>query len=270
MPVSELHGQVAFIALRAAAGHGFALAGGNALLAHGIITRPTQDVDLFTDQEHGVEAAADAVESALRGAGFRAEREHGGAGLADIFPGMGEGLAEWIITGPGGEQMTLQLAYFDRARDPVATEIGPVLDVADVAGGTVCALASRVEPRDYADTARMLERYSPAELIGFARSLDPGLTARDFADAGCQLDLIDDEAFARYGLGPDDVAALQHRFATWPRTAEAAARQLAPSARRASPIHRPGQPEPDLTATRPRYRPHRSAEAERDDPEPVP
>jgi hypothetical protein len=50
-----------------------------------------------------------------------------------------------------------------------------VLAVEDVAGGKVCALASRVEPRDYADTARILERYTPAELIGFARRLDPGL-----------------------------------------------------------------------------------------------
>jgi Nucleotidyl transferase AbiEii toxin, Type IV TA system len=47
MPVSDLHRQVASAALAAAAGHGFALAGGNALLAYGIITRPTQDVDLL-------------------------------------------------------------------------------------------------------------------------------------------------------------------------------------------------------------------------------
>lgn len=38
----------------------------------------------------------------------------------------------------------------------------------------MCALAGRVEPRDYADTAAMLERYSPAQLIGFARRLDAG------------------------------------------------------------------------------------------------
>jgi hypothetical protein len=62
MAVSDLHRQVAFIALAAAASHGFALGGGNALLAHGLTTRPTQDVDLFTDQEHGVEAAAAGVE----------------------------------------------------------------------------------------------------------------------------------------------------------------------------------------------------------------
>jgi hypothetical protein len=38
MPVSELHRQVAAVALGAAAEHGFALGGGNALLAHGVIS----------------------------------------------------------------------------------------------------------------------------------------------------------------------------------------------------------------------------------------
>jgi hypothetical protein len=74
MPVSALHRQVAAVALAMAAKHGFGLGGGNALLAHGIISRPTADVDLFTDQKHGVQAAADAVQAALRRAGFQAER----------------------------------------------------------------------------------------------------------------------------------------------------------------------------------------------------
>jgi hypothetical protein len=89
MPVSALHRRVAAVALSAAAGHGFALGGGNALLAHGVTTRPTQDVDLFTDREHGVEAAAGAVEAALRAAGVHAERRDLSAGLDDVFPGMG-------------------------------------------------------------------------------------------------------------------------------------------------------------------------------------
>ena len=75
MAVSDLHRQVAAVALAAAAQHGFALGGGNALLAHGLTTRPTQDVDLFTDQEHGVDAAAAAVEEALAAAGLQAERQ---------------------------------------------------------------------------------------------------------------------------------------------------------------------------------------------------
>jgi len=102
MPVTDLHRRVAVIALRAASGHGFALAGGNALLAHGMISRPTQDVDLFTDDQHGVENAAEAVQAALRQAGFHADARDQADDLADIFPEMGQGLAEWIITAPDG------------------------------------------------------------------------------------------------------------------------------------------------------------------------
>ena len=218
MPVSEFHGQVAAIALRAAAPHGFALGGGNALIAHGIVDRFTQDVDVFSDEEGAVQAAADAVEAALRDAGFGTERRDKAGGLADIFYGMGEGLAEWIVTAPGGEQMMLQMAYFDRARRPVTMEVGPVLDLEDVVGGKVCALASRIEPRDYVDTAAALERYTVEQIIGFARRLDPGLTDRDFADAVQRLDQWGDGVFATFGLGTEDVAELRARFAAWRRS----------------------------------------------------
>jgi hypothetical protein len=218
MPIDELQREVATIALRTAGRHGFALAGGNALIAHGIIDRPTDDVDLFSDRETAVADAADAVEGALRAAGFEAERRDQSAGLEDIFYGMGEGLAEWIITAPGGQQTMLQMAYFDRTHGPVTMDVGPVLDLEDLAGSKVCALASRVEPRDYVDTAAALQRYTVDQLISFARRLDPGLEARDFADAGTQLDRMPDGLFTRYGLSPGDVARLREQFAVWPRS----------------------------------------------------
>jgi hypothetical protein len=218
MPIDELQREVATIALSAAARHGFALAGGNALIAHGIIDRPTDDVDLFSDQEAGVAAAAQSVEKALTEAGFQTARQDKTGGLEEIFSGMGEGLAEWIITAPGGQQTMLQMAYFDRNRGPVAMDVGPVLDLEDLAGSKVCALASRVEPRDYIDTAAALDRYPVAELIGFAKRLDPGLTDRDFADAGRQLDRMPDGVFARYGLSPRDVTRLREQLASWPRS----------------------------------------------------
>jgi len=37
---------------------------------------------------------------------------------------MGEGLAEWVVTAPGGQQLTVQLACFERGREPVVMEIG--------------------------------------------------------------------------------------------------------------------------------------------------
>ena len=218
MPITGLHREVAVIALRAAAPHGFALGGGNALIAHGITERPTQDVDVFSDLEGGVEAAADAVEAALRDAGFDTERRDKTAGLADIFYGMGDGLAEWIVTTPDAEQMMLQMAYFDRSRRPVIMDIGPVLDLEDVVGGKVCALASRAEPRDYIDTAAAMDHYSIQQMIRFARRLDPGLTDRDFGDAGQRLDRWGDGVFASFALSPQDISELRERFAAWPRS----------------------------------------------------
>jgi len=53
------------------------------------------------------------------------------------------------------------MAYFDRSRPLVVMEVGPVLALEDVAGGKVCALASRVEVRDYADTARGCSTATP-------------------------------------------------------------------------------------------------------------
>ena len=202
MPVGELHGQVAAIALRAAGRHGFALGGGNALMAHGVINRFTADVDLFTDEEENVAAAAEGVEAALREAGFGTERRDKGGGLDDVFYGLGDGLAEWIVTAPGGEQMMLQMAYFDRARRPVTMDVGPVLDLEDVVGGKVCALASRVEPRDYVDTAAALERYTVEQIVGFARRLDPGLTDRDSAEAAGRLDGWGDGCSPRSASAP--------------------------------------------------------------------
>lgn len=217
MPLDELHRRVATVALRVANRYGFALGGGNALIAHGLITRPTQDVDLFTNEETGVGAAAGSVEAALRHAGFETEREDQAADLSDVFEGMDEGLAEWTVTAADGQQIMLQMAYFDRTRQPVTMDVGPVLSLEDVVGGKVCALAGRAEPRDYIDTAAALKRYSIHDAIGLARRLDPGLEDRDFADAARRLDQWGDNIFAPFGLGPADVAALREAFRDWPR-----------------------------------------------------
>jgi len=226
--MDDLHRQVARVALDAAAGHGFALAGGNALLAYQLGNRPTQDVDLFTNRADGVEAAVGGVEGALRAAGFRIDRVDRTAGLTDVFGSeMGAGLAEWIVIGADGRRMTLQMAYFDRDREPVVTEIGPVLDLEDVLGGKTNALASRIEPRDYVDTATALERYRPAQLIGFGKRIDPGLRDQDYADAGRRLDELSDRRFTAFGLGFRDIARVRERFTAWPRTAAEAARQQA-------------------------------------------
>ena len=217
MPISDLQRTVTEIALRVAAGHGFALGGGVSLIAHGITSRPTQDIDLFTDREGAVAAAAAAVEAALRDGGFEVERVERFGDLADVWEGLADNLAEWIVTGPGGSRVMLQMANVDRSRDPVTMSFGPVLHIEDSVGRKVVALAERCEVRDYVDVAAALVRYTPQQLIGFARRTEPGLTDRELADAGRRLDELRDGEFTRYGVRPADVAGLRERFAAWPR-----------------------------------------------------
>jgi Nucleotidyl transferase AbiEii toxin, Type IV TA system len=59
------------------ASKGFLLAGGGALLAQHLTSRPTEDLDFFTAPERGnVQAARDALETAAHQRGWTAERIH--------------------------------------------------------------------------------------------------------------------------------------------------------------------------------------------------
>ncbi len=67
------HRRIAEIALAVAGSYGLALAGGYAVRAHGLGSRPSGDVDLFTDWQRRADfpAATDAVIAALRSTGAR-------------------------------------------------------------------------------------------------------------------------------------------------------------------------------------------------------
>lgn len=217
--LDPLHQQVAGIVLRVAARHGFALAGGNALMAHGVIARPTQDVDLFTDRQRGVTRARDVVERALLKAGFDLERVDLFGGLAAVFDGVEDQMAEWIVTAPDGRQTMLQMSFFARSHGPVSMDLGPVLALEDALGSKICALLGRSEVRDYLDAAAAMRRYSVDQLLWFASRLDPAVvTVKDVVAVGRRLDRLDDDAFARYGLSRGDIATIRTRFGSWPRS----------------------------------------------------
>ena len=217
MPVKDAHRQVATIVLHAVAEHGFALAGGNALIMHEVIDRYTADVDIFTDEEDGIALVRAIVAGSLLAEGFGVQEKDKTGGLAGIFPGMEDGLAEWKVTTPAGELVQLQMSYFVRARRPVVIDGIRVLSLEDVAAGKACALGGRALVRDFVDVAALLEHYSPAQLIALAQRMDPGLLDDDFAAAGRRLDRTADSTFAEYHLPPDFIAWIRAQFERWPR-----------------------------------------------------
>jgi nucleotidyltransferase AbiEii toxin of type IV toxin-antitoxin system len=206
------HRDIARIALAVADKHGFVLGGGVAWLVNGLVQRPTEDVDLFTDSDDGVAAAAGEVSAALRAAGYAVARE----APDELFAGMDDNLREYLVAG-GDRALRLTLCRLDRHRAPVVMDVGPVMHLDDLVATKVAALVGRREVRDYIDVAAALERYPLARVLELARAADPGMEPGDIADAGRYLDRLDDARFAVYGLGADAVARLRARLAGWPR-----------------------------------------------------
>jgi Nucleotidyl transferase AbiEii toxin, Type IV TA system len=214
--VSEFHAQVAAIALRAA-GHGFMLAGGNALLAYGVSARPTMDVNLITSTDGGVRPVREAVENALKAAGFHVERIDPYIGGDDEPGWVGETAASWAewTVARAGKQVSLQVMVSESLRDPVIMGLGPVMAVEDVLGSKLRALVDRADARDYIDIGAALKRYSPDQLMAWAREQEPNLTDDDFAFVPFRLAELEDETFAPYRLNADAVAQLRDLFAAW-------------------------------------------------------
>jgi hypothetical protein len=210
--------RVASLALAVAQERGFALAGGQALIAHGIVNRATEDIDLFTDDRVGVRQAVEAVTTALTEAGLDVERVAEMDELDEVFAGFGDDLAELEIR--DGEHIArLQLARFDRHRAPVVMDIGPVLHLDDVLGSKVAALATRAELRDYIDVAAALRVRTPDQLRMLGQQADPAVTEDELRRAMMRLDRLEDSVFVElYGLGKEDVAVLRAAFSDWPRS----------------------------------------------------
>ena len=208
MAVDPFHTLVTTVMLAVAADRAFALAGAGALNAHGIVDRPTQDIDLFSPLPGGPGAAFDDIRAALVAAGF----------VVTVTRPLGTGGDFVAFTvARDGQSVSVDLARDWRSADPVRLAVGPVLAAADLVGSKATALATRGLARDFIDTAAILDRFSRIELLRLTFERDPGLRVRDFADAMKRLDTIDDAAFAAYDLTVDQIAAVRERFVDWPR-----------------------------------------------------
>jgi hypothetical protein len=202
--------EVARIALEAAGEHGFALAGANALVAHGIVERDTQDVDLFSDEAGGPGAVTGTVRAALEAAGHEVQ--------VTRPPELNMGEFARLVVRRGNDAVQLDMARDWRKWPPVRLEVGPVLHVDDAVSSKVTAMVGRRAPRDFIDVgAALAHGYSRAELMRLAFTRDPGLGVVDFSHAMRQFDQLDLDDFADYSLDGHALGELQSRFSDWPR-----------------------------------------------------
>jgi hypothetical protein len=119
---ADFYREVAHVALTVADKHRFALGGGLAWITHGLVARPTEDVDLFTDVDGVARAAAGDVRTALLDAGFEVRDEEPGGDLADVFYGFDLDMREFRVL-RGGQSLLLSLGRLDRLHSPVVMDI---------------------------------------------------------------------------------------------------------------------------------------------------
>lgn len=185
---------------------GFALAGGSALVALGVIDLPTRDLDAFTAAQAGdppgdVGPLAKAFNAALVGAGWDVE-------AARRHPTFVR-----LVASRDRDSIEVDLAVDSPPIFPVEVVDGiPTLAPQDLAARKVVAILDRAEGRDFTDLWTLAREYGKAETIAWARQLDDGVTASQIAAAFDQL------ARLRYDELPCDSPErpiVREWFTTW-------------------------------------------------------
>jgi hypothetical protein len=202
--LDPLHEQIARIAFALPEAGQVALAGGGAMLAHDLVDRPTQDVDLFTPDPSEVTRLADALVVALRaeGAQVRVDRRE-------------PGFTRLAVTVADGRSVVVEVAHDARIREAVQLSFGRVLHPEEVAADKTLALFGRAAARDLVDVAALSEWYTLERLCELAAEKDAGFDRRVLADALAAAAAHSDAAFAELGLEPETVAALRAGAARW-------------------------------------------------------
>jgi Nucleotidyl transferase AbiEii toxin, Type IV TA system len=182
---------------------GFVVAGGAALIAQGLIHRPTQDVDLFLidSTSSTIADAAKSFESAIEQKGWSHQR------VID----QQEFIRLLIISRDAS--LLIDLGRDSPAGEPVeSTQLGPTLSPRDLATRKTLALFGRAEARDFSDVFQLARRYGRKRLLRWAAAEDAGFDTEIFAEMLGSIDRLSDDDLR---IGAVDVADLRAYFHDW-------------------------------------------------------
>ena len=148
-----------------------ALAGGGALIVHGIVDRATTDLDFFSPDVVDVRVFAEATRSALMREGLHVDAARSSPDFVRLE------------VNDGTDEMSIDVGISARAFTPVPTSQGRVLAAEDLAGDKLLALLGRAEPRDFMDVHALTARFDLADLYTLAADKDPGFSLGHLRDA---------------------------------------------------------------------------------------
>ena len=197
---------------------GFALAGSGAIREHGLIDRPTEDVDLFTVQQAQARfgTSLDRIIAALRAAGYTVESRR----RQDTF-------AQLTIVSAQGAALTWTWAWTGGLTRPCGWRSGPSCPLRTRWATRSGPLFSRAETRDYldVDAIRRSGRYSDEELLDLVRGVDAGFDLGWFAQNLDNVERIQPEEVRVYGLTAGQLDDVKMRTKAWASSIHARVRR---------------------------------------------
>jgi Nucleotidyl transferase AbiEii toxin, Type IV TA system len=200
----EEHALMVKIALPVCTQYGLALAGGYAVKAHGLTSRPSDDVDFATASSTSAEVIICALAAAYQDAGFEVEVLQGDDRKGHLY-----------VNFPGGRQR-VDLLKEPLRFPPVMMSFGPVVALGDSIAMKMSALADRGLPRDVIDVYAAKDLFGEAELVAMARAMlgdDFDLaTLRDQLDRAATFE---DASFERYGCDETLILAMRTWAQDW-------------------------------------------------------
>ncbi|GIH27250.1 hypothetical protein Aph01nite_55600 [Acrocarpospora phusangensis] len=186
--------------------YGLRLTGAYALRAHGLVERPSRGLDFVTVSELPLVDIADHVADALREKALAVKQRPGNPLQARM-----------VVSDPVVPEQScpVNILKAPLQRPPVLIGDRPVADLDDVAGMKVGAVLNRALPRDLIDAAALNERYSFDDLERLGAHFEEGFTEQALAFELETALVYDEEAYAEYGLTPEQIARVQRFALAW-------------------------------------------------------
>lgn len=178
----------------------FLLAGGLALLAQGMSSRPTEDMDAFTSKVADVARASAAFQVAARAQGWEIEVLQ----ESDTFVRLGVA---------GEHELIVDIALDSPpGLSPTMSVLGPTFAPDELTARKLLALYGRALPRDFVDVFRVMRSRDRDVIMALARDLDAGFDSGALVTAMNQVSRYSDD---QLGIDATEAVQLRDCFRAW-------------------------------------------------------
>jgi len=185
--------------------YGLALAGGYAVKAHGLVDRPSEDIDFATAGT----APLDEIMTALADAYRKTDCE---VRILDVDARKGH----LLVTFPHSATYRVDVLKEPLNRPLVMMEFGPVIGLSDAVALKMNAFYDRALPRDLLDVHGASACFTGPDLISLCKSvMDDEFSPEVLRDQLCFAASYPDESFQRYGIQSDKIAEAKRWALEW-------------------------------------------------------